>query len=419
MGSSQVSGPILRSRDGGAAEGNRVLVTLLVLTLATSWASGALAIAVTAAIVATFFVAYLLRSPHERGAAAVILILSLYWGLLIFHPNVPSVYIGSLGWRKSCLFLLGIGLGVLWYRSRTRLLRPLWLMLIVAMACSIAVHLFLPGIEAGIARSADVSTGQIQGRDRMQGLFAGPFHVAMAGCFLFILGIFGRLDVPKKADLVLRIASLAIGLACIWLAQTRTAYVVVALGVLLFVIRSLTSSGGVARLVRTVLWVGIAVTIVLLTDNPLRSLLGPDNTIVVSLANIENDQRFTNRFDTWQHGLSAFWESPVVGWGSGSAGDTLGAYFLPSGVHVTSHNLILKYLVEGGILGGIVVILLGCWLAIRVWRENCSFALAALVSVIGFGLTGSSVEAIPVSVVLGAFIGLSAVSNRVEAPPYS
>ncbi|MCK5757086.1 MAG: hypothetical protein KAH46_30715, partial [Mycobacterium sp.] len=71
--------------------------------------------------------------------------------LQILHPNVPSLTIGILGFRKSAMVLLGVIIGVGWRGSRVYGLRLAWWCLFGAASLSLVVHLAFPSIEQSIS----------------------------------------------------------------------------------------------------------------------------------------------------------------------------------------------------------------------------------------------------------------------------
>jgi O-antigen ligase len=110
-------------------------------------------------------------------------------------------------------------------------------------------------------------------------------------------------------------------------------------------------------------------------------------------------------------------ESPAIGWGPGSAGSTLeSAFFLRR--HVTSHNMVFGFLVEGGFVG-LLLVVCALWVALRSARGLRSLAhpaAAAAIGLIGFGLSGDVSEALPISLFLLILIGLRA---RPDARSYA
>lgn len=102
-----------------------------------------------------------------------------------------------------------------------------------------------------------------------------------------------------------------------------------------------------------------------------------------------------------------FFDSPVYGWGSGSAGDTLGSAFA-GGEHVTPHNILLKFAVEGGLIG---LALLGAVVASIVsgltWRSvHGQLATVSAVGLLAMGITGSAIDTLPVSYLALMLVGL-------------
>lgn len=333
----------------------------------------------------------------------------LYWVLLIFDPNVPGTHIGVLGWRKSMVIIIAIMLGVVWKGDRRAATKFLWTVLIVAGAFSLGLHLFLPQMELSINRDADKSTAMFGGRQRLQGIFAGPFHIALAAAFMVLAGVYSWRD---RKDARLCGVSILLGATMMYFAQVRTAYVVVALGLIPVVV-----FGGRFAITRLDLFkmfsLGVTGSAILLPFGVnVLNIFGSENRAILSLATVSEDSRFAGRFGTWRDGLEAFKESPISGWGAGSAGDTMGALF-GQNRHVTSHNVLLKYMIEGGVIGTVLVLLFLAILVRYLWvsRPVSPIALAAVVSLVGFSITGAAVEAIPVSLVLGVIIGMASVNK--------
>jgi len=101
-------------------------------------------------------------------------------------------------------------------------------------------------------------------------------------------------------------------------------------------------------------------------------------------------------------------DRPLLGYGSGSAGDTLNEEFFGR-VHITAHDMLLKYAIEGGVIGLVLVcaLLVSIWLGLRkAGTREALVARGLLVLLLVMGITGSVVEALPVSfwllVVMGA-----------------
>jgi O-antigen ligase len=127
-----------------------------------------------------------------------------------------------------------------------------------------------------------------------------------------------------------------------------------------------------------------------------------------SIGNVSADSRFLNRLPTYQIGLDLLSQSPIFGWGAGSAGDTLGARFGFGYSHVTPHNIFLKYAVEGGLIGLALFVSLVILIFRRIDRSSGSgqVALISVVMYLVMGLTISVSEALPVSYFLMVLVGI-------------
>lgn len=347
------------------------------------------------------------RRPKRQPLHLLLLIaaISVFWAIELLNTNVPSLSVGLLGWRKSVLFFVGLALGVLWLKDRA--LACIWLIRIMLVACwiSLVIHNYFAEYEASITRAADQWTSVFQGEPRMQGIFAGPFHVALVGSFLFLVAFYAFGLLGKSTALL----CLLTGVATVAATEVRTGYVAMIVGVLIWVVIQLRNRRALFWLslctasMAAVLWVGPSLSTSfsdwILTSNP----------VLASLSSISTDTRFLGRFDTWAEALHAIGQAPFVGWGPGSAGDTMGEQF-PAGLHVTSHNVALKYLVEGGIVGGILVLICvsAAFVGLLKSSELCKpFGIAAFLCILIFGSTGAIVEAIPISLVLAIFIGMA------------
>jgi O-antigen ligase len=200
----------------------------------------------------------------------------------------------------------------------------------------------------------------------------------------------------------------AVGFAALTLTMVRTAFIALAAGVFAIIL----ISGSFRVLVRRAALACLALLSVLL----LVGIVGDAalSATLSSIGNVSADSRFLNRLPTYQIGLDLVSQSPVFGWGAGSAGDTLGSRFGFGYAHVTPHNIFLKYAVEGGLIG----LTLFVSIVIVVFRriDRCTsagqVALIALVIYLVMGLTISVSEALPVSYFLMVLVGIGCGSAR-------
>ena len=364
-------------------------------------------------VVATIQV--LTNKPENAGAngrlLAIAVIIALIAALEILNPNVPTLSVGLVGFRKSATFVLGVAIGVGWRGARLRGLQLTWWCMLVAGSVSIAAHLgFLP-LDRLTARNAGMYSGSIGGVDRMHGLFAGPFHVSMLGAFLVISALAPKVVIRRP---LLRAAGAAVGFACVFFSHVRTGYVAVAVGALVMVMVTGSVQRWAGRLIGSAALMALAGIYI----GPITELARSNPALGRLIESGAQDDRFTARFQTWKTSLDLVDRSPLIGWGSGSAGDTLGPYFV-GGQHVSAHNVFLKYAVEGGLLQGFlfVVLTVGLLLAVRSRYDPTRFGLAAAVTIIIFASVGASVEAIPVSFGLAVIWGLCAGQTTINDVP--
>lgn len=138
-------------------------------------------------------------------------------------------------------------------------------------------------------------------------------------------------------------------------------------------------------------------------------------SIFNSILNVTDDTRFLNRFSGYKKILEAFLKKPIIGYGMGSAGDTLHKVYNWE-FHVTSHNMFLKVLIETGLIGIIIyMIFFFMWFkrAFNLlkyknnWVRNLSVLIISIVIVLLMnGLTSSAVEAYPINLYIWFFMGM-------------
>lgn len=358
------------------------------------------------------FAEWLFSSPPERRGNGVVLLSALFvgfWALLIFHPNVPDVSTGILGFRKTALAVAGVVFGcAISERHRAPMERLVIKLVTLVLGLSIVGHLWLPAINAFSPKNdADIYTGLYGGEARLQGLFAGPFHAAIAGVFLV-----GWALVRWRSSRILPKVVLIVGAAGMYLTLVRTAYIAVGLVVAALVILATSFT---SFLKRASLVVGLGMFALMFVE---AFGGGKILTVIASIGNFATDGRFLNRLPEYEYGMKMFAESPLFGMGAGSAGDTLGQAF-GANLHVTPHNLLLKILVEGGAVGIILWLLLlwAIWTSIDTRTGSGALAVVSILGLFGLGLTGSAIEALPVTYLIFMVAGLGVQPKPLDAPP--
>jgi O-antigen ligase len=337
----------------------------------------------------------------ERRAKSTVLwtsLLLLYWAVLMFHANIPGLDIALLGWRKTAFCLVGLVLGAAVAKRHVPAVeRTVVKLVLVAVAGSIALYFLAPGLEQSLVeRNADEYTGVLGGVARLQGIFAGPFHAAVAGLMLAIWG-FARF----RTERLLATLALGFGLAAVYLTLVRTAYVALAIGIAFMILASPTAGRAIRRLLGFGL---VAVAAVAVASSFNSAAL----SVLESITSAGTDTRFLGRFPGYAEGFELFSRSPIFGWGAGSAGDTLGSAFLV-GEHITSHNVILKIAVEGGLIGLVLWAAMAVSVLHRLRRGTplTSAAVGMMGVILGMGLTGSAIETLPPTFLIFLIVGLA------------
>jgi len=195
------------------------------------------------------------------------------------------------------------------------------------------------------------------------------------------------------------------GCALLVFADVRSGYVAVAVGVGVTLLLRPGFDGKKAKIVKLTIAV-LGIVALLLASGVIS------NRAISSIPHLGEETRVTSRFTYWQTAISMIRASPIVGWGAGSAGATLETAFA-AGRHVTAHNQLLGFVVEGGLIGLvlIVAVLALFWKAVKAFGVIAHPAMAALIVLVVFGLSGDISEALPVSLFLMILIGLRGHSD--------
>jgi O-antigen ligase len=341
-----------------------------------------------------------------RGAyaGALCLVVAVYWVALSFNANVPSFSLSLVGVRKSVLVFVAVavGLGLPRRYSTERAIVFVTRVLLAGGILCLVAHFAVPSIEDRIVRAADQYTGEFAGQARLQGIFSGPFHVALLGIFLaadaWRRTLFSRASsLPQRLEVG---AMGAVGLASIYFAQVRSAYLCVGVIFVVTTVWAARRSRHKARII------GITVVV---SVTMLALVIGLADPASRSLSGLLSDQRALGREDTWQAGADLVLTSPIYGWGPGSAGDTLGDEF-NGAEHVTAHDAALGLAVEGGLIGlGLAAASLGvvAWMLLRS-KSGMGAAHVALLALLLMSVTDSISSAVPVSLFLAIIVGLGA-----------
>jgi hypothetical protein len=364
---------------------------------------------IVAAVTLAAVVGYSALTIRDRRAAvglACLLVMGT-WLALGLNPNIHNFHTALLGTRKTTLIFLGFGVGAIWPLNTRGQGESLILQLLIAAALiCLAIHLGDPSYEQGLTRQAGEYTDLFAGKLRMEGIFAGPFHVAVLGTFLALRGWHQFLTRRYRQALPL----IVLGAIVVLEADVRTAFITIALGVVLTLIlrppRRITTGGNVFKTLIAVAAVGLMIG---------TGVFG-QNAAIRSISSLSENGRATHRLVSWSTAVQYFRQSPLYGLGPGSAGAALGGSEYGIVEHITSDNEFLAIIVEGGVIGAAIVLL--TFFAIAASSDGlmsiANPSSAAVLSLFGFAFTGNVFETVPISVLLAVLIGLRVRPSPVE-----
>ncbi|HUT23328.1 MAG TPA: O-antigen ligase family protein [Sumerlaeia bacterium] len=330
--------------------------------------------------------------------------------LEILNPNVPDLEFALRGFRKTAFTIVGF-FAALWLFRTPSDLRAAWKALGFAglPVCAYGVKqvFFFSSYDRRMLdiMRADVYTMQFEGF-RAFSILSGPFHLGMFGCVVAVIALYFMREGRKSFWAVLY----ALAFACVVAAKTRTNLLVFFVASLLYVF--LTTDSAV-RLIRN--WTLVALFLIPLLLVGYVARIEGFERLIVSIARMHEDERLLRRFETYPAIWQAIVDRPFLGYGMGSAGDTLETEL--GLVHFTTHNLLFKVLIETGVLGalsffGLLIASLCLYSRIR-WNRKRSpdthrlaaLHLGVIVVVLMNGLVGSGIEAYPVNLFFWFAVG--------------
>lgn len=359
-------------------------------------------------------------SPGIELSLILFFIISL---IQIFNPNVPTLQAGLEGFRKTTFQMLGIFLGIYYIKNHLeieKIFKYICYVSIPILVYGIKQFFFFSSFDQKIVESnfAEWHVFTILGESRAISIFSGPFHFGMFSCAIALIALYFYLKENRILFLVLCLVSVT----CVFLSLTRTNIVALIVSGLFFLWFVKPEKRRLLMKVNIVFALLIAGSVLLSFQK--FSIV---SDVLGSFANLGEDQRFLNRFEGYREIQRAFFKNPIIGYGMGSAGDTLGEIY-DWNVHITSHNLALKILMETGIIGlAVYIYFFLAWFrkALDLLRKkrghtnNLSVLITSIVLVVLVnGVVGSAIEAYPVNLYvwffMGALVKVWSVENRIR-----
>lgn len=336
-----------------------------------------------------------------------VIIIQIIAILEVFHPNISNKLYSLIEYRKSYFQLLSIVMcSIILCGIRVNLLK--WLEYIG----NISVPIILYGIKQHFSwneldtfflnsNDADYYTLRYNGEIRSVSIFSGPFHYGLFCTLMFALYFYLTVVSTNNRKRIISRVFCLISVAGCYCSYTRTNLIgivsVLAVWCVLYYVYEKKASSRVNKILLNCI---IAISGGMIVSGTLFSIL-PNNTLnkmIYSVTHFFSDSRFTGRYVTWGMSKSYIMDSPIIGWGMGSAGDTLSLYKI-SNVYTTTHSMYYKIWMETGILG--FALYLGIFLFVGLQLNkiqnyrNKSFGFGVLAIILLNGIVGSTISTFP------------------------
>lgn len=301
--------------------------------------------------------------------------------LEIFNSNIVDTYTSLTEFKKSYSHILVIPICYVVFKYNSQELNVNF----IKFLGKICIPIILFGIYQFIfpeyayfpENKAGLWTNQLYGLQRSVSIFSGPFHFGFYCILAIPLYIFLYNLVQKKIYIFLVMLSI-VGVYCS-LTRVNLVCLMCCTAILFIYINNYSK----------------ILFVFLITVFTISLLLGeiPENIerLIFSVLNFDTDSRFLGRIKTWNDSLELIISHPFIGWGIGTAGDTL---LNVSSIHVTPHNLFLKILVENGICCSICYLLIFFFHIYESRNKKTKFAYFFMPTLCVFinGLTGSTIS---------------------------
>jgi len=357
------------------------------------------------------------RAMTRRDVIPLLLAVCAYLtiGVLQFmNPNVPGIVAGLEGFRKTCLYVspILIGLYLRWSPgTASRLVRVLAIAAVPLCLYSVK-QAFAPSafdLQIPEQNTAGEAVYNVFGAFRATSLFGSPFALGFIGNVVVAIGLY--LAATRTAALWVWVV-ICSGVAATVVSLTRVsifAGLVVAVVGPAMILRAHGWATRVGAVIILATLVAMAISMTPVGEQVVRSL---------DLRYLDEDRAY-GRVNGYEQGLREFSRNPLTGYGVGSAGDGMEPYFDGRAFLAASHNILLKIGYELGV-AGVVAFLALCagWtrVAIRLYGEASSREERALIGLSGClflvlliqGSSGSGIDNFPGNGITFLFMGLIA-----------
>ena len=345
----------------------------------------------------------------------------------MFNPNIKNFLYSLIEYRKSYFQLITFPI-IYWLVKKKFHVQELMSMLKYIAYLSLPIvlygikqYFFWGAIDSKLLAMMDSGTYTMlyAGHIRSSSIFSGPFHYGMFCAIIATLFLYLWQNEHKKSDFF-SVILCVIGCFC---SITRTNIICMMFVLLLWYMMYLRLGKGRNFILEKAVSVFLVIAALMLVSYSFLGNSGYNNafsTALRSLRFIQGDSRFNGRLYTWLTAIHYIVQKPILGYGIGSAGDTLAAHSIAS-VSVTTHNMILKMFMELGVPVGVMYCALFIIPAFSI-RQISDYKLRTvyycLTSIIFInGLTGATISEFPCLTLYWIIIGILMANIDNDALP--
>lgn len=376
-------------------------------------------------------IVYLSIKKGIRKKDVIIFFLSVFFimfsMLQMFNGNIPSYSIALEGFRKTAIPFFMLLLGIVAHLNEKQFDSVIYSISkwsIPILIYGIKQHFFYSSIDDQFlfSNAAGKYTALLFGQIRATSIFSGPFHLGAFSVLIALIFLYSFYRNRKSINLIGMLISI---LSC-YSSLTRTNLVALIISVILFLYLKKRRKVFVIPFIFSFsLFIGA--NIFFGRKNIYNHLINSSNYFSKMLATLlffNDDSRFEGRIEGWLEIPKLIAKQPFVAYGTGSAGDTLGLTYNIK-YWVNSHNFFLKVLMETGVIGLIIILLIFCIFLFRLVKtiniiqlseERLIYALTLSLMIVFLinSLVGSTIEMYPYSNITVFIIGVVTCKNSEE-----
>jgi len=361
----------------------------------------------------------------EAQLNGIDLLVGAYFGLAlveILNPNVPSVLVGVEGFRKSAMMAVAyFVVRASGARDAQAFMKAAAVLSVPAMIMGVRQFLWPLPIDFAIidSSSAAVWTFHQAGTLRAFSPTSGPFLFGLVASLAFMTA-----TAAFMAGRVRWIVVAVLALAALALSITRANIVATAIGAIAVIVAYQWSCGRKTLALTLAAGSLFAVSVATLLGS-LFGGVGFERMVAELTAGTDpfNDPSFETRIGLWGDFMNAIGANPLIGYGTSSAADGLGAQYAMAGHDFFSpHSIYFKAILEMGLLG--LVLLVWFLLALGIATMRCrepflrAVSLGVFLLVIVSGISGPMLDAYPFNLAFWTLAGYL-INSRQALSAYS